>query len=80
MLAVSLDEDRKAARDFVRTPMGTLRTSNDDPSTVGRLYDVADVPMTFLIDRDGVVRHVHSVNDHATQVAIQRELRVLLDE
>ncbi len=80
VLAVSLDEDRKAARDFIHPPLNVLRTSNDDPVGIGRLYDVVDVPMTVLIDRDGVVRHVHSVNDHASQVAIQRELRTLLDE
>jgi peroxiredoxin len=80
VLAVSLDEDRKAAREFIRQPLNSLRTSNDEPSTVGKLYDVADVPMTVLIDRDGVVRYVHVVNDHASQVAVQRELRQLLDE
>jgi hypothetical protein len=80
VMAVSLDEDRQLARDFVRPFAQQLRTSNDDPGTVGRLYNVEDVPMSVLIDRDGVIRFVHLVHDHANQLAMQRELRTLLDE
>ncbi len=80
VMAVSLDEDRQLARDFVRPFAQQLRTSNDDPGTVGRLYNVEDVPMSVLIDRDGVIRFVHLVHDHANHLAMQRELRTLLDE
>ncbi len=80
ILAVSLDDDQKAARDFVNSFAAKLRTSNDDPVGVGRVYDIEDVPLSVLIDRDGVVRFVHTANDHATQVVVQRELRTLLDE
>jgi peroxiredoxin len=80
VLGVSLDEDRQSALDFVRPYGASLRTSNDDPVGIGRQYSVEDVPLTILIDRDGVIRYVHSVSDHVNQVAIQRELRALLDE
>ncbi|MEI6458413.1 MAG: TlpA disulfide reductase family protein [Pseudomonadota bacterium] len=80
VLGVSLDEDRQAALDFVHPYAAKLRTSNDDPVAVGRLYAVEDVPLTILIDRDGVVRFAHAVNDHINQAAIRRELRTLLDE
>jgi thiol-disulfide isomerase/thioredoxin len=80
VLAISLDEDRQLAREFVRPFGQQLRTSNDDPVKIGELYEVKDVPMSVLIDRDGVVRFVHLVHDHANQLAMQRELRTLLDE
>jgi peroxiredoxin len=80
VLGVSLDDDRKAAAEFVRPYARQLRSGNDAPAEIGSLYEVDDVPMTILIDRDGVIRFAHTANDHANQVAIQRELKTLLDE
>jgi thiol-disulfide isomerase/thioredoxin len=80
VLAVSLDTERQSALDFVHPFSKKLRASNDGPETIGRLFAVEDVPLTVLIDRDGVVRYAHTVNDHINQMAIQRELKILLDE
>lgn len=78
VLGVGLDQDADAARQFVGRL--TLRTSNDQPETVGRNFDVADVPMTVLIDRDGVVRYVHVGQESGQQAILLHELKNLLDE
>jgi peroxiredoxin len=80
VMAVSLDDDHAAAASMIKPFAQDLRSSNDHPSVVGDAFRVDDVPMTVLIDRDGVVRYAHLANDYANQVAMQRELRTLLDE
>jgi hypothetical protein len=41
---------------------------------------VADVPMTVLIDRAGVVRHVHGELQRRDEPRLVEEIRRLLDE
>ncbi len=58
LLAVSLDQNRRQADEFV-TDLGVqYPVLHDVGGEVGRLYDVNRMPVMVLIDRGGVVRDV----------------------
>jgi peroxiredoxin len=58
ILAVNVNDHPETARDFLRENGYTFPVVKDD-GNVGALYDVAFIPKTFILDRDGVVRYVH---------------------
>jgi peroxiredoxin len=59
VLAINLDEDREAARDFLaRHPVGfslAVDSSGDCP----RRFGVPGMPAAYLVDRSGRIRHQH---------------------
>jgi peroxiredoxin len=58
ILAVNVNDHPETARDFLRQNGYTFPVVKDD-GNVGALYEVAFIPKTFILDRDGVVRYVH---------------------
>jgi|GEM_PF-5794289 len=56
-LGVSLDHDPGRAGSIVASLGLRHPTLLDAGQSVGRLYDVQHLPLTLLIDREGVVRH-----------------------
>ena len=52
----------------------------DPAKSVSRLYIVDNLPMTVLIDRGGVVRHVHRDYSAKDEALYLKELRALLNE
>jgi peroxiredoxin len=57
LLAVSLDQSARQAGEV--TAGASFPVLHDPAGDVGRLYDVAKVPVMVLIDRSGVVRDVY---------------------
>jgi len=55
-LGVSLDRDAKQAASVAASLGLRFPSLHDAGQTVGRLYDVQHLPLTLLIDREGVVR------------------------
>ena len=56
VLAVSLDEDESAYRQFLRQYHIDLLTVRDAQQKSNTLYGTSKYPETFVIDRNGVVR------------------------
>ena len=52
----------------------------DPTKSVSRLYQVDNLPMTVLIDRGGIVRHVHRDYSAKDEALYLNELRALLNE
>jgi peroxiredoxin len=52
----------------------------DPAKTVARLYDVDNLPLTVLIDRDGKIRQVVRDFNETSRRACEDELRTLLAE
>jgi thiol-disulfide isomerase/thioredoxin len=59
VIAVNLDEVPQDGLDFLEKYPVTYPTVRDPQGKLARLYDVRTMPMSYLIDRKGVVRHVH---------------------
>jgi peroxiredoxin len=59
VVAVNVDQNPALAKSFLRRrPVGYPSALDPEGAIPGR-YGVASMPTSFLIDRDGIVRHVH---------------------
>lgn len=80
VVGVSLDDKPAAAADITHGVGVRFGNVFDAEKVLGRRFEVSDVPLTILIDRNGVVRYAHGELDAAADAAMLVELRQLLDE
>jgi len=59
VLAVSVDESAEDARGFLRELPVSYPVVHDGAGATPQAYGILGMPTGYLIDRDGVVRHVH---------------------
>ncbi len=59
VLGVSVDEDLARARDFAQAMKVSYPLMFDTGSELGRDYLLKNMPMTFLIDRAGIIRYAN---------------------
>ena len=78
--AVGVDDDPVQARDFARTARVDFALLLDPQKGVSRSYQVDNLPMTVLIDRNGTVRYVLRDYSDASNRRYLQELRALLNE
>jgi peroxiredoxin len=77
---VEVTDDQPAALSFARGTRVTFPLLLDPAKAVARLYDVDNLPMTVLIDRDGKIRQVVRDFNETSRRACEDELRTLLAE
>jgi peroxiredoxin len=81
MYGINVDDDQTRALEFAHGGQTVSFALLLDPQkSVSRLYEVDNLPMTLLIDRNGIVRYV--LRDYSAKSEDQylRELRSLLNE
>jgi peroxiredoxin len=59
LLGVNVEPDSKAADDWLRDTPVSFPILYDKDSKVSKLYDVAGMPSTVIIDRSGKLRKIH---------------------
>jgi len=59
VFAVNVDEDPADGLRFLRRYPVSFPVLGDARGAIAALYDVQDMPSSYLIDRRGAVRHVH---------------------
>ncbi len=80
VVGVSLDDKPTSATELAHALGVRFGNVFDAEKVLGRRFQVGDVPLTLLIDRNGVVRYSHGELDPAGDAALLAELRRLLDE
>ncbi len=80
ILAINLDDDVARAQDISRKLSLSFPMLFDPSKETGRLYQVDSMPMTVLIDREGIVRHVHGSYREDDDELYLKQLRELIDE
>ena len=80
VVGVSLDDDLTHAAELARAVGVKFRNAWDRDKGLGRSYRVGDVPLTLLIDREGIVRYAETELDAGGEAALIGEIRQLLDE
>jgi peroxiredoxin len=80
VLAVSLDSKMSQAREAAESLNLAFPILYDAGGEVGELYEVDDLPLVVLIDRDGRVREVAEGSERANTDQIAEKLRALLRE
>ena len=77
---VGVDDDPVQSRDFARSARVDFALLLDPAKEVSRSYQVDNLPMTVLIDRNGTIRYVLRDYSNASSTAYLQQLRMLLNE
>jgi peroxiredoxin len=80
VLAVSFDEDVRAAADAAQAARVSFPVLLDGEGETGRLYDVDNLPLVVLVDRAGRRRGSYEGGRAATVQALAADVRALLAE
>ncbi|MBC7261848.1 MAG: TlpA family protein disulfide reductase [Chloroflexi bacterium] len=59
ILSVSIGEKQKVVQDFAEARRLTMRILLDEDGSIARTYRVSGIPVSFFIDREGVIRTRH---------------------
>jgi len=79
-LAVNVDDDQLAAAEYAIAHPVSFPVLLDPEKGVAREYRVDNLPMLLLVDRAGVVRHVHRDYRAASGDLYREQIKSLLDE
>ena len=77
-IAVNQQEDPEDVLDFLATRGWDLQVALDADALISRRYGVAGIPFTVIIDKEGIVRHVHVGAAANLEQTLRAELQELL--
>jgi peroxiredoxin len=80
MYGISVDDDARHATEFARDHAVGFTLLADPDKEVSRAYQVDNLPMVVLIDRNGTVRYVHRDFGSKGEALYLQQLRTLLNE
>jgi peroxiredoxin len=80
ILGVSVDEDVDRAREFAGAMKVSYPIMFDRGSSIGRDYQLQNMPMTYLVDRSGVIRYMSVGFKRGDERAYLDHIRELLRE
>jgi thiol-disulfide isomerase/thioredoxin len=80
VVAVSVDANRDKAVTFLRAVEPSLRAVHDANHAVADAYGVERMPSSFLIDKEGKLRFRHDGYAEKDLDAVERQIRLLLEE
>jgi peroxiredoxin len=80
VLGISVDEDLRRAREYADAMAVSYPILFDAGSSIGRDYLLQKMPMTILVDRNGIVRYSSVGFRHGDEAAYLDHIRELLRE
>ncbi|MGH8240083.1 MAG: peroxiredoxin family protein, partial [Steroidobacteraceae bacterium] len=80
VFGINVDDDQTRALEFSKGRSVGFPLLLDPEKSVSRNYQVDNLPMTVLVDRSGIVRHVHRDYSGKEDALYLRQLRALLNE
>jgi peroxiredoxin len=80
LLGVNIDDDSRRAMEMIEDLGVNFPVLFDSSKQVSELYEVEAMPVTVLIDREGIVRHVHHGYKPGYEDKYLTEIRALLRE
>lgn len=80
LLGVNIDDQPRAAREMMQKLNVAFPVLFDTDKRVSRLYDVGAMPSTFVIDRDGRIRHIHLGYRAGYEIQYDNQIRELLKQ
>jgi peroxiredoxin len=79
-LAVNVDDNQVAAAEYAIAHPVSFPVLLDPDKAVARAYRVDNLPLLLLVDRAGIVRHVHRDHRSGDEQKFLERIRPLLDE
>lgn len=80
VFGVNVEQDRASADKVLRDIPVTFPVLFDENNQVSELYNVDAMPMTVLVDRNGVVRFLHRGYRPGFEMAYDKQVRALVKE
>jgi peroxiredoxin len=80
VLGVNVEEDSSDARKLLGRMPVSFPVLLDNTSSVSRQYDIAAMPSTVLVDRNGNMRYLHKGYKPGLEEAYLRQVRELIRE
>ena len=80
VVGVGLDHELEKLTKFLRAAPLSFPVVHDDKGAVAGRYGPPKMPSSYLIDKHGIVRHVHAGYKASDKAAFERELSALLAE
>lgn len=78
VIGVSVDGDRDKALALAKSLKLTFPNVHDAQHAIAEQFDPPRMPSSYVIDRKGIVRHVHAGFRAGDEQVIEREVRALL--
>jgi peroxiredoxin len=78
ILAINLDENAGDAKDFLAQHPVSYTILSDPAGDIAKAFGLVGMPSSYLIDRDGIVRAVHTGFDPADMGKLRVEIQALL--
>jgi thiol-disulfide isomerase/thioredoxin len=79
IIAVNIDKDRKNAEKFLKSAkVSTLTVVYDPSGSMAEQYDVPTMPSSYVVDKKGIIRHVHEGYTTGDERKLEREINALL--
>jgi cytochrome c biogenesis protein CcmG, thiol:disulfide interchange protein DsbE len=79
ILTINIDKDRKNAEKFLSSAkIKALRVLLDPDGAVAEQYDLPTMPTSYVIDKKGIVKHVHEGYDAGDEKTVAGEIDALL--
>ena len=79
VLAVNVDRDPDEARRFLASHPVTYPSASDPAGRLPESYEIGTMPTSFLIDREGVIHHVHEGFRRGDLPKLRARIRALLE-
>jgi peroxiredoxin len=80
LLGINVEPDSAAAVDWLKATPVTFPILFDTDSKVSKLYEVAGMPNTVIIDRKGQVRYIHRGYSAGAENDYLNQIRALIRE
>ncbi|BBL75928.1 TlpA disulfide reductase family protein [Methylomagnum ishizawai] len=80
IIALNLDEEAQDAQDFLKKYPASFPIASDPQGKCPQKFDVKAMPTSFLVDRQGKIRHVHMGFRDGDKAAIKQQVQALLNE
>ena len=79
-MAINVGENRTRYQEFIRTNRyAYLHWGRDGTGEITDLYRVRGIPVTYVLDREGVIRHTHVGYGTGMEKTLAQEIEALFD-
>lgn len=77
IVAVSVDDEKNGITDFAKTHGAKFPVGWDDGKRIADKWKPENMPSSYIVGKDGVVKHVHRGYHDGEEIEVEKELKAL---
>ena len=77
IVAISVDDEKNGITDFAKTHGAKFPVGWDDGKKVADKWKPENMPSSYIVGKDGVVKHVHRGYHDGEELEVEKELKAL---